>query len=56
MRCNGGQTRKPRLLIERTGSARYPTLFRVKWPGQPWKNSQWHTWDEALIALGLKTR
>lgn len=48
--------RKPRLTIEATGARRYPWLFHVKYPGQPWKNSQWHTWDEALIALGLKRR
>ena len=48
--------KKPRITIELTGSNQYPVIFHVKRPGQPWNNSQWHTWDEALIALGLKRR
>jgi hypothetical protein len=48
--------KKPRVTPELTGSATYPVLFTVKYPDRPWKNSQWHTWDEVLIALKLKPR
>ena len=46
--------RKPRIKIELTSSSRYPVIFHVKWPGNHWKNSRWHTWDEALIAAKVK--
>ncbi len=48
--------RKPRISIQLTGSEQYPVIFHVQYPDCHWKNSQWHTWDEALIALGLKRR
>lgn len=46
--------RKPRIKIVLTKSARYPVVFQVRWPGNHWKNSQWHTFDEALVAAGVK--
>ena len=46
--------RKPRIKIVPSDGKRYPWLFLVKWPGNHWKNSQWHTFDEALVAAGVK--
>ncbi len=46
--------RKPRIKIVASGSPRRPWLFLVKWPGNHWKNSQWFSFDEALIAAGVK--
>lgn len=45
--------RKPRIKIV-PGGARYPWIFCVIWRGNHWKNTQWHTFDEALVAAGVK--
>jgi hypothetical protein len=46
--------RKPRIKIERSGYESRPWWFVVKWPGNHWKNSRWFTFEEALIAAGVK--
>ena len=45
---------KPRIIIRPTGSKSRPWLFHVKWPKKHWKNSEWFSFDEALIAAGVK--
>lgn len=45
--------RKPRITIVRNNSAKRPWVFLVKWPGNHWKNSQWFSWEEALVAAGV---
>ena len=45
--------RKPKIKIERNKSATRPWIFRVKWPGNHWKNSQKFSFVEALLDAGL---
>jgi len=45
---------KPRITIRPTGSPTRPWCYFVKWPKKHWKNSQWFSFDEALIAAGVK--
>jgi hypothetical protein len=47
--------RKPRIVIEPTRAKKRPFQFAVKWQGCHWKNSQWWTFDEALVAAGVKS-
>jgi hypothetical protein len=46
--------RKPRITIVANRSERRPWIFLVKWPGNHWQNSQWWTFEDALIAAGVK--
>lgn len=46
--------RKPKITILSNPSERYPFVFLVKWPGNHWKNSHWFSFNEALIAAGVK--
>lgn len=46
--------RKPKIKIVASGFVSRPWLFLVKWPGNHWKNSQWFSFEEALIAAGVK--
>ena len=45
--------RKPKIKIVRNRSVTRPFMFLVKWPGNHWKNSQWWTFEDALIAAGV---
>jgi hypothetical protein len=47
--------RKPQVRIVRSTHKSRPWLFLVKWPGNHWKNSQWFSFEEALVAAGVKT-
>ena len=47
--------RKPQIKIVPSGHAQRPWLFLVRWRGNHWKNTQWFTFEEALVAAGVKT-